>query len=121
MTNYIKNFTNPSWDHQTQECERIREKLKRAYIVDGVGRWTPKGNFLPMDIARFAQYLGYDIDLEKHEAEKDAHTAAFLEEYIENQKNRTPEQIAEERFELLAAFGPGETVVNVITGERTQT
>ena len=37
--------------------------------------------------------------------------------YIEAQKNRTPEQIAEERFEARAAFGAGEKVVNIITGE----
>ena len=38
-------------------------------------------------------------------------------QYIEAQKNRTPEQIAEERFEARAAFGPGEKMVNVLTGE----
>ena len=42
----------------------------------------------------------------------------FFAEYRENRKNRTAEEIAEERFEMRAAFGPGETIVNVITGER---
>ena len=31
----------------------------------------------------------------------------------------TPEEIAEERFEMRAALGPGVEVVNIVTGERT--
>lgn len=38
--------------------------------------------------------------------------------YTKAQQNRTPEQIAEQRAEARAAFGPGETIMNVITGER---
>jgi hypothetical protein len=37
--------------------------------------------------------------------------------YIEAQANRSEEQIAEERFEARAAFGPGEKIVNIFTGE----
>jgi len=43
---------------------------------------------------------------------------AFLAEYRESQKNRSAEEIAESRMEARAAFGPGETIVNAITGER---
>jgi RNA polymerase subunit RPABC4/transcription elongation factor Spt4 len=60
------------------------------------------------------------------EAEKAATDAArkimddvFVNEWKASRNNRTAEEIAEERFEMRAAFGPGETVVNVITGERT--
>jgi hypothetical protein len=52
---------------------------------------------------------------------RDLHTTAFLKEYTIAQKNRSAEQIREERFEALAAYGPGETVVNIITGERFTT
>jgi hypothetical protein len=38
--------------------------------------------------------------------------------HINDLANRTNEQIAEEDFELRAAFGEGETVLNVITGKR---
>ena len=52
---------------------------------------------------------------------REIHTTKFLEEYRTAQLNRTAEQIAEERFEARAAMGPGETVVNIITGERFTT
>jgi len=41
----------------------------------------------------------------------------FLSAYIKARKNRSAEQRAEEMFEMRAAFGPGERVVNVFTGE----
>ena len=42
---------------------------------------------------------------------------AFLSAYIESRKNRSAEQRAEEMFEMRAAFGPGERVVDAFTGE----
>jgi hypothetical protein len=41
--------------------------------------------------------------------------------YKQARSNRSPEQIAEERYEMRAAFGKGEEVVNIITGERFRT
>ena len=45
------------------------------------------------------------------------YTQRVLEEYTNAQKNRTAEEILEERFEARAAMGPGHTMVNVVTGE----
>ena len=44
-----------------------------------------------------------------------------MQAYCEKQKQRTAEEIREERAEMLAAFGPGEEVTNVITGETITT
>ena len=49
------------------------------------------------------------------------YTQKTLAEYTVAQKNRTAEQIQEERWEARAAFGPGETIVNMITGEKYTT
>ena len=48
---------------------------------------------------------------------RDIHTTAFLKEYRAAQLNRSAEQIREERWEARAAYGAGERVTNVITGE----
>ena len=78
----------------------------------------------PMDdLMKLWLELGH-IDLADFRATEKARKEqndAFFAEYREARKNRTPEQIAEEAFELRAAFGPGETVVDVITGERFET
>ena len=52
---------------------------------------------------------------------RDIHTTAFLKEYTIAQKNRSAEQIREERWEARAAMGAGVEMVNVITGERYTT
>ena len=52
---------------------------------------------------------------------RDVHTTAFLKEYRAAQLNRSAEQIREERWEARAAYGAGETVVNIVTGERYTT
>ena len=52
---------------------------------------------------------------------REIHTKAFLKEYTIAQKNRTAEQIAEERFEARAAMGPGVKMVNIFTGEQYTT
>ena len=43
--------------------------------------------------------------------------SVYIARYIEARNNRTPEQVAEERAEARAAFGPDETIVDVMTGE----
>ena len=44
-----------------------------------------------------------------------------LAAYSVAQKNRTAEQIAEERFEARAAMGVGVSMVNILTGEKFTT
>ena len=44
------------------------------------------------------------------------HEDETLRAYIDRELNRTYSD--EEKFEMRSAFGPGETVVNVITGKR---
>lgn len=46
-------------------------------------------------------------------------TSEFLKEYCERMKDHVPS--AEERYEMRAAFGEGQTVVNVITGKKYTT
>lgn len=52
---------------------------------------------------------------------RDAHDIESIEAYRQARANRTPEQKREEQFELQAAFGPGAKVVDIFTGETTDT
>jgi hypothetical protein len=47
--------------------------------------------------------------------------ARGIQQYIEAQANRTPEQIREARAAARAAHGPGVKLVNVVTGEEFTT
>ena len=57
----------------------------------------------------------------QQEAAYSEYMAGVVGEYRAAQARRMPEERAEEAFELRAAFGPGQRVVNVLTGEYTLT
>ena len=97
-----------------------------VHVQDGACGWLmADGEFRPLmsDAMQELKDAGL-VDVQtvtRTAVARDIHTTAFLKEYTIAQKNRSAEQIREERFEALAAYGPGETVVNIITGERFTT
>jgi len=75
----------------------------------GVLYWEMTGTVVPPRI--FDENY---VELPEHqEAAYEAETAAFLAAYRRNPPKRT----AEDRAEMRAAFGPGEVIRDVITGE----
>ena len=97
-----------------------------VHIQDGACGWLmADGEFRPLmsDAMQELKDAGL-VDTQtvtRTAVARDIHTTAFLKEYRTAQLNRSAEQIREERWEARAAFGPGETVVNMITGERYTT
>ena len=97
-----------------------------VHIQDGACGWLmADGEFRPLmsDAMQELKDAGL-VDTQtvtRTAVARDIHTTAFLREYRTAQLNRSAEQIREERFEALAAYGPGETVVNIITGEQYTT
>jgi hypothetical protein len=88
-------------------------------VIDGVARWNGSGRALFDDSVALLQALGLheDIDPAATEAARKDETARALDAI----RSAPPaEPSAEELAEMRAAFGPGEKVVNVITGRRTQ-
>ena len=90
--------------------------------VDGAKGWImPDGEFRPlMSDAMETLYKAGLVDMETVQItaeERGIYTQRTLEEYRIAQQNRTPEQIAEERYEARAAHGPGVKLVNILTGE----
>jgi hypothetical protein len=70
-----------------------------------------------MDIMKHSDWCHIDA----HRCILDKESAASIAAYIESRKHISDEQRAEEAFERRAAFGPGEDVVNIFTGERYTT
>ena len=67
-----------------------------------------------------AAQAGQQVDEERQATARADYNAVVIEEYREARARVTAEQRAEEMAEMRAAFGPGERVVNVLTGETTQ-
>jgi hypothetical protein len=86
---------------------------------DGIGRWLNNGHAIPDDCA--AMFAAFDLapglNLAATEAANQAENAAALAAYRAAQP---AEASAEEIADMTAAFGPGETVVDVLSGRVTQ-
>lgn len=93
---------------------------------NGAAGWLfDNGEFRPLMDDAMEQLLEAglvdEVCVMRTERARDEYTKKSIAEYIEAQKNRTAEQIAEERFEARAAMGEGVEMVNIITGERWTT
>lgn len=101
--------------YEVEERERLREKIEHDTFTDEAGclRWTT-GNAVP-------SWSFDEAGLEMTSTQKAAYEASTrrsIEAYQERELERSPEEVEEQRAEARAAFGPGETVVNILTGER---
>ena len=108
----------PLQNFERRELERYREMLMdpaRSYFKDGAQFWTVNDSPVPESVYRDA----YVEEPPNQKAARDADTAAFVKRYRAQRRNR--KLTAEQRFEMRAAFGPGETVVDVITGQKWRT
>ena len=97
-----------------------------VHVQEGAVGWLMSdGEFRPLMSDAVAELKDAGLicatTVVRTEVARKLYTQKTLAEYTVAQKNRTAEQIQEERWEARAAFGPGETVVNVITGERYTT
>ena len=93
-----------------------------VHVQDGACGWLmADGEFRPLmsDAMQELRDAGLvdETTVVRTAVKRSEYTHAFLEEYTTAQKNRTAEQIREERFEARAAMGAGQKMVNIITGE----
>ena len=110
---------NPTERELNEAAEKFAKNDHR--IEDGVLLWNSNDRSPMNDLTTL--WLKLDLISEEifHATEKarDEQNEAFFKSYAAARANRSDEQIAEEQFEMRAAFGPGIEIVNVITGERT--
>ena len=110
---------------QTGLLTKIKQETaadwRNAYLDEKcIVRWK-SNNRVPFEdmlykfvIARLiTQRVADDSEVVRQKEQDD-----FLADYKKARANRTREQIAEEAFEMRAAFGEGETIVDVFTGEK---
>ena len=98
------------------------EDFAKAYLDDKcIVRWKSNDRvaFADMTQTFVEAHLITQRVADDSEMIRQAEVTAFIGEYKNAQALKTPEQKAEEMFEMRAAFGPGETIVNVLTGEKT--
>lgn len=93
-----------------------REFDTEAYVENGVVRWRSNNQVPPAEVLNYFVQAGKEFDLEKSTQVREKEYKEFIKQYKENMKTYVPSE--EDLFEMRSAFGPGETVVNVITEQR---
>ena len=120
-SSYVKEYLNPQFDFYNS-AEHSKEELENGKFVvrDGVVYHVyhnpTEYKVSQYDIAQFARFLGYPVDLPKHKQARDKDVRDMIAKMREHDEHIS----AEERFEMECAFGKGATVVNIITGKTIQ-
>lgn len=99
--------------------KRVDEYTKQAdeeAVVedDGAIKWKDSGNYLMDDFCEVLEYAGYDFSRPATRRKRDKQNAESLANYRKNKKPLSKE----ERDEMRAAFGNGQTVVDLLSGDR---
>ncbi len=107
------------WKKEAEkELERMKTDLQGGKITideNGVAR-NCIGRVLMSDMLEKLAMVTDKVSVEATTAARDKEVSESLAEY---RKNARPVS-EEERMEMQAAFGKGTTVVNVLTGEKTE-
>lgn len=105
------------WKNSAEkELEEIRKDLAEGKITideNGVAR-NCIGRVLMSDMLEKLTYVTDEVDEEATKAARDEEVTRSLAEYRRNAKPASEEELSEMR----AAFGGGQTIVNILTGER---
>lgn len=92
----------------------LSQKDEMIIDPDGAAKWKSSGNYIPEDIVEKLVYGGADwFSPEATATKREAQDEAFLREYRSRKHPLTDEM----RAEMIAAFGPGEAIIDVISGE----
>lgn len=120
MTRFMKELNGSLGAYWKAEAEkelaRVKADLDAGRIIideNGIAR-NCIGRVLMADLLEKLALVTDKADVAATNAAREAEVAKELESYRANKKPHTAEELAEMR----AAFGPGITVVDVLTGEK---
>ena len=120
MTRFQKELSGelgPYWEKSArQELEKVSGELETGEItIDGSGvARNCIGRVVVKEVLEKLTYLTDKVNVDATTKAREKEDAEWIEQYRKNAKPASAEQIAEMR----AAFGPGTTVVDVLTGQK---
>ena len=102
-------------NHAKKEVERAVREANELAIVDSNGaiRWKNNGSYLMDNFCEMLEYAGYQFSRKATAEARNIQVKKCLKDYRMNYNGPS----AEELLEMRSAFGAGETVVDVITGD----
>lgn len=102
--------------HAQQDVDHMINKYKTGELIiedDGAAKWRCNGSYIPDECVEHGIYGGLPISREATMLKRVEEIEKFAEEYKKQKHICTEEDINE----LRAAFGLGQKIVDVISGE----
>ena len=102
-------------NHAEKEVERAVREADELAIVDSNGaiRWKSNGSYLMDDFCEVLEYAGYQFSRKATAKARNIQVKKCLNDYRMNYNGPSVEEL----LEMRSAFGAGETVIDVITGD----
>lgn len=116
----LKDDPNAAPPFRAEERTRLRERMnsdEHSRVECGILYWNANNSVIPPFVYKDAGYLVPEAQQRAYDKQLDE----SLGRYKRAQENMSAEARAEMAFEMRAAFGPGETVVDVLTGKTYRT
>jgi len=103
--------------------DKIKAEFNEKAYVDTFGavRWKSNDRIPFADKLDLYASAGIEFNMTECLVTRKIEDAEAIKRYAESRKNMSAEQRAEQAYERRAAFGPGETIVDVFTGETFRT
>lgn len=104
------------WKHSAEKdvADMIADCNESAIVEpDGAIKWIKSDNYLMDDACELLEYGGYPFSRKMTAKKRQRQVEKSIAEYKANYKGPS----AEELYEMRAAFGEGEAIVNIFTGE----
>lgn len=103
-----------------KDAQQIYNQAALEAVVErnGAIKWKSNGRYLMDDACEMLEYKGFPFSREATRKKREIQVTQEIAEYKARRKDQPLS--GEELYEMRAAFGPGETIVNVITGETHQ-
>lgn len=115
----INGYLGQWWKDRAERevAKAVKEANEKAIVEDNEAiKWKSNGNYLMDDFCEKLAYAGYQFSRKATAEARNLQIKKVLREYELQYTGPNAEEIAEMR----AAFGEGETIVNVITGDVIQ-
>ena len=105
------------WTKQAEEeIAKMQERVDNHEIgtnMNDAAFWNSNGRYLMDDVAEKLSFTDFPFSVEETKKAGEAQDELFFENYRKNYQGPSEEELAE----MQAAFGPGTTVVDIITGQ----
>ena len=124
MTRFAQELSGALGDFWKKDAQKkikdMEDRIWNNEVIfgeDGVVKWNSNKRVMPKHCREVLSYTCYRdlFNEEASAAAEEEETNAFFQSYRESRKNHKVS--AEERAEMMAAFGKGATVVDAITGQ----